>query len=233
MINGWRFRAVVFDLDGTLVDSAPDLTAALNCTLAEVGRPPLTLDAVIGMIGDGAVKLVARAWTATGGIGENDDLGALTTRFLSHYEGSTSTQTKPYTGVAKTLAELAGGGLRLGVCTNKPEAPAKTVLTELALAHHFDVIVGGDSLGNIRKPDPRHLLAVLYQLGVGADAAVMVGDNANDVAVGRATGVPVVVRAGGYTTESPYELGADAVFERYSELIAVLDRLQASSVRPS
>ncbi len=222
------FGAVIFDLDGTLVDSAPDLTRALNRLLDELKRPALDLEAVVGMIGDGATKLVERAMTATGGLGPGDDLGSLTGRFLNLYEGATAVDTRPYPGVCEALANLSAQGCRLGVCTNKPEAPARAVLEDVGLAGFFGAVLGGDSLGEIRKPDPRHLLAVLDRLGIGAGRAVMVGDNANDVAAARAAGLPVILRAGGYTRVPAADLGADLVIEDFAALPAALTTLGAS-----
>ena len=174
-----EIEAVVFDLDGTLVDSAPDLQTAINRLLAEDGRRPLELDEVIGMIGDGATKLVERAYAATGGAGR--DPADLTGRFLAHYEGNAAVRTRPFPGVPETLAELGRRGMALGVCTNKPEAATREVLRDLDLARWFGAVVGGDSLPGVRKPDAAPLLAVLEQLNAAPAAAVMVGDNAERV----------------------------------------------------
>lgn len=218
-----EIRAVVFDLDGTLVDSAPDIRTAVNRLLAELGRPALSLESVIGMIGDGAAKLVVRALHASGG--HDHDPGAATERFLELYEGHTAVATCPYPNVPETLTDLRSGGLILGICSNKPEAPSRAVLRDLGLDGCFAAVFGGDSLDGIRKPDARHLQAVLDALDVPADAAVMVGDNANDVQVARAAGVPVLLRAGGYTKVPAHELGADIVFGDFSELPEALASL--------
>ena len=217
-------KAVVFDLDGTLVDSAPDLATALNALLAEERRRPLTLDEVKTMIGDGAAKLVERAFAATGDVPENDIPG-LTERFLGHYEGHATDLTRPYPGVRETLDRLTADGRVPAVCSNKPEQPTREVLRDLDLDGYFAAVVGGDSLPGIRKPDPRMLQAVLDTVGAAPGESVMVGDNANDVAVARALGVPVIVRAGGYTPLSPAELGADAIIDHFAELREVLARL--------
>ncbi len=218
-------KAVVFDLDGTLVDSAPDLQAAVNRLLAVIGRPPLGLEAVTMMIGDGAAKLVERAVKATGGLSPEDDVALLTQRFLGIYEGHTVERTRPYPGVPELLARLRVDGLALGICTNKPEAPTRELLHELHLDGHFSAVFGGDSLDGVRKPDPRLLQAVLAALDVGAAEAVMVGDNANDVQVARAAGVPVILRAGGYTRVPAEALGADLVIDDLRALPEALGRL--------
>jgi len=219
-----RFKAVVFDLDGTLIDSAPDLRTALNGLLAEHGRRPLTLDEVTAMIGDGASKLVERAFAATGDAA-GDDLVSLTEGFLARYEGKAAVETRPYPGVPETLAGLVADGIALGICTNKPEAPTREILRDLGLDDAFTAIYGGDTIGGVRKPDPRLVLAVLEALGTVPEDAAFVGDNANDVGAARAAGLPIILRAGGYTVVPADELGADAVIAEFRELPGALEGL--------
>jgi phosphoglycolate phosphatase len=219
-----KFKAVVFDLDGTLVDSAPDLANALNALLAEERRRPVALDDVKAMIGDGAAKLVERAFAATGEA-PDDGIDGLTARFLGHYEGHATDLTRPYPGVRETLDRLKADGLVLAVCSNKPEGPTREVLRDLDLDGYFAAVVGGDTIPGVRKPDPRMLQAVLDAVRVPPNAAAMVGDNANDVAVARALGVPVILRADGYTRVPAAELGADAIIDHFAELPDVLARL--------
>jgi phosphoglycolate phosphatase len=218
-----RFKAVVFDLDGTLVDSAPDLANALNALLTEERRRPLSLDEVKAMIGDGAAKLVERAFAATGEA-PDDGIERLTVRFLGHYEGHATDLTRPYPGVRETLDRLKADGLALAVCSNKPEAPTREVLRDLDFDGYFAAVVGGDTIPGVCKPDPRMLQAVLDAVRVPPNAAAMVGDNANDVAVARALGVPVILRADGYTPIPAAELGADAIIDHFAELPAALAR---------
>jgi len=222
-------KAVVFDLDGTLIDSAPDLRSATNRLLAEEGREPLDLRAVTLMIGDGARKLVERAFAATGEPAAEADLDALTARFLGHYEGKAAVDTVAFPGVVRALTVLRDRGLGLGVCTNKPYAPTLEILEELGLRRYIDVVVGGDSIPGVRKPDPGMLRSVLEQLGASPDEALMVGDNANDVASARAAGVAVVVMSYGYTRIPSAELGADRVLDGFDELVATTDALFAPS----
>lgn len=187
-------KAVVFDLDGTLIDSAPDLRAALNKLLRRYGRRPVSLPEVTMMVGDGAAKLVERAFAATGDRpSAAAALAGLTAEFLEFYEGHSTVLTRPYPGVRETLSTLKADGLALGICTNKPEAPTREVVRDLNLVHFFDAIFGGDSIEGVRKPDPRMLRGVLEAMGAAANTAVMVGDAANDVGVARALGVPVIV----------------------------------------
>jgi len=219
-----RIRAVVFDLDGTLIDSAPDLRTALNYLLAEHGRRPLTLSEVTAMIGDGAAKLVERALAATGDVA-GDDLPAMTAAFLAHYEGKAAVETRPYPGVPEALAGLVADGIALGICTNKPEAPTREILRDLGLDRAFTAIFGGDTLDGVRKPDPRLVLAVLDTLEANPENAVFVGDNANDVGAARAAGMPVILRAGGYTVVPAEQLGADVVIAGFDELRGALEGL--------
>jgi phosphoglycolate phosphatase len=221
-----RRRAVVFDLDGTLIDSAGDLTDAVNRLLAEESRPPLGLAAVKGMIGDGARRLVERALAASGPEAPDAALDGLTARFLGHYEGHGAVLTRPYPGVPETLAALKAAGRRLGVCTNKPGGPTREILAELGLAPFFDAVMGGDETP-ARKPDPIHLLAVAAALGAGAASAVLVGDNENDAAAARAAGMPLILVAYGYARVPLAELPAAAVIARFADLPAALERLEA------
>jgi phosphoglycolate phosphatase len=220
-------KAVVFDLDGTLVDSAADLKTAINKLLSEEGRRALALDEVAEMIGDGAMKLVERAFRATGGRDEAESPERLTARFLAFYAGHATDLTRPYPGVPETLALLREQQWALGICTNKPEQATREVLRGLDLDRYFGAVVGGDSIAGVRKPDPRLLLAAIERLGAAPAEAVMVGDNANDVQSARAARVPVIVRAGGYTRVPAPDLGADAVIAAFAELPAALAEVSA------
>ncbi len=219
--------AIVIDLDGTLVDSVPDLRAALNALLAEEGRPALSVDEVKGMVGDGATKLVERGFAATGAAADADALAALVRRFLGLYEGHAALHTRPYPGVPETLRRLSAEGLRLGICTNKPYAATLEVLEALDLRRFFAVVTGGDSLNEVRKPDPRMLLTTLARMDATPEAAVMVGDNANDVAVAHGAGVPVIAVTYGYPKMPPERLGADLLIDRFDQLPTALARLDS------
>ena len=220
------FAAVIFDLDGTLVDSAPDIRAVLNAVLEEDGRPQLDLGAVIAMIGDGAGKLLERALNATGGV-PAEGIASLLGRFRERYDAEPTVLTRPYPQVPEVLAVMQAAGVRLGVCTNKPEPATIGTLNALGLADYFGAVVASGTLaGGITKPDARMLTATLDALGVArGEAAVMVGDAINDVKVARNAGLPVVLRAGGYTVTPAEQLGADAVFADFADLPATLRAL--------
>jgi phosphoglycolate phosphatase len=211
-------KAVIFDLDGTLVDSAPDILVAINKLLAEEGRRPLALEEVAAMIGDGAPKLVERAMNATGEEDAAEDLPTLTRRFLGFYEGHTTDLTRPYPGVPEALERLRSAGVRMGICTNKPERPTRELLSDLGLAPYFQVVFGGDTVQGVKKPDPQLIHAVFNALGARAGETVMVGDAVNDVAAARAAGIPVILRAGGYTRVPAKDLDADRVITDFHEL---------------
>jgi phosphoglycolate phosphatase len=209
-----RPAAVVFDLDGTLVDTAPDLCGTLNRLLVEHGRPTISLSDIRPMIGDGAAKMVERGFGATGGL--PDDVTVLVRRFLELYEVGVADESRPFPEVVATLERLRAAGLRLGVCTNKFTGLSQRLLDQLDLSRYFDVLVGGDVPA--RKPDPRHILMTLEQLGATPATALMVGDSLNDVAAAKAAQVKVVAVTFGYTSTPAIELGADAVIDSFAEL---------------
>lgn len=216
--NSLRFSTVVFDLDGTLVDSAPDLCGVVNDMLHQHGRVILDMDDIRKMVGDGAAKLIERGFGATGGLPA--PLPDLTREFISLYEARIARETRPFPGVVETLERFKAAGLKMGVCTNKTTHLSKRLLDELDLSRFFPVVVGGD--GPARKPDRRHLEVTMQELAAKAGESLMVGDSMNDVAVARNAGVKVVAVTFGYTTIPPRELGADVVIDRFEELNGVV-----------
>ena len=215
-------KAVVFDLDGTLIDSAPDLRFALNRLLNNEGRRELSLDEVIGMIGDGVPKLVERGFQATGSVPETDTLAERVSVFVSDYEINATVHTKLFPGAFQVLEALRDAGVLIGLCTNKPVQATREILAEFEVEGLFNSVVGGDTLGGIRKPDPRHLQAVLDELNVSAGDAVMVGDSANDIAVAKNAGVKAIAVSFGYCHGPVSELDADAVIDHFDNLLDAL-----------
>lgn len=213
-------RAAIFDLDGTLIDSLPDLVTAMNKTLAEWGRDPLSGTELGPMVGDGAGTLVTRAFTARGGL-PGPDVAPVLRRFLDHYEPHAADQTYVWPGVVETLEALRARGIVLAVCTNKPTKATHDVLAALGLDHFFAVVVGGDDTPAL-KPSAEHVNTVLDRLGVHHEEAVMIGDSINDVLAAKGAGLPVVVLSFGYSRVPPHELGADLVLDDFRLLQKVI-----------
>lgn len=224
MIKRLNHSAIVFDLDGTLVDTAPDLHGALAHVLADSGRRTVTLDDVRNIVGDGARAMLERGFAATGGPLEGTAFEAAFQLFLRHYGANVARLSRTFEGVEEVLAGLQEAGAALGVCTNKPQALTEALLEELALDAHFGAVVGGDALP-VRKPDPAHLTATLERLSRGGAPAVMVGDSRNDVAAARGAGLPVVLVSFGYTSVPVADLGADIVIDHFRDLPAALAEL--------
>jgi len=217
-----RPATLVFDLDGTLIHSAPDLHAALNRVLGEAGRDAVTLDQVTRMIGDGVPTLVQRGFDATGG--PPDDPRPWLERFHVLYGRDSATLTTLYPGVMDTLEALATAGHRMAICTNKPIEPTRAVLRSFGLARFFAAIAGGDSLP-VRKPSPGHLLGTLAMMDTGPERAVMIGDSPNDVATALNAGIPVIAVAYGYRRIPAEDLGADILIENFADVPDAIARL--------
>jgi len=202
----------LLDLDGTLVNSVPDLAAALNAVMAGAGLAAFAEAEVAALVGDGVDVLLGRAFAARAHP-QGPEAKAL---FMATYAAHVADATRPYPGVPEGLAALAGAGWRLAICTNKPEALARRIVADLGLADRFAAIGGGDSFPT-RKPDPAHLLATLAQAGGTPDAAVMVGDHANDVAAATAAGVPCIFAGWGYGSPAMAQ-GAAAIATRFADI---------------
>jgi len=212
---------LIFDLDGTLVDSMPDLRAALNEMLGAMHQRELTPGEVRRMIGDGTRALVERALTATRTV---TDVDAAHRRFLQLYEATPVKLSRIYPSVEATLKSLRDSGARFAICTNKPQRATLAVLQGFGIAGYFDAVLGGDTVP-FRKPDPRHLLAAIERLGATINAAVMIGDNENDYAAARAAGIPVILMRYGYLRVPPETLAPDAWLDRFHDVPQALERL--------
>lgn len=219
-----RVRAIIFDLDGTLVDSAPDLLAAANRLLAALGRSTLDLAAIKGMIGDGVRRLVERALAATGEVPAGRALDDAVGQFYEFYLEAPSVLTRPYPGAVSALEELHRRGIVLGVCTNKPAQAAQAILQDLGFSPFLSGLSGGDSAG-VRKPDPGHVLDAVARINGEATSAVMVGDNEHDIHAGKAAGLLMTIAVThGYAHVPHEQLGADRLIDGFDELVPALEQ---------
>jgi len=223
-----------FDLDGTLVDTAPDLIGALNLVLDEQGLPPVPLATERLLVGRGARALVERGFVMAGRDLPEDAVSGLVARFIDLYLGRIATESLPFPGVEGTLDALSAEGVRLVVCTNKRTDLSLALLDALDLTRRFDAVIGADRTP-APKPDPRHVLTAIAEAGGDPAFAVMVGDSLFDIAAARAAEVASVAVSFGYTETPAAELGADALIDDFAALPGVAKELliaRRSGLRP-
>ena len=222
MPSNHRFRAVVFDLDGTLIDSAPDIADALNMVMAELGRVGFTDGKVRQMVGTGWAGLLERCMEMTGGM-PDEGLEWVTERFRTHYVPRSTRLSSLFPTVMETIRELHDDGVAMGICTNKRQEATDIVVEGFGLGPFMGAVVGGDT--GVMKPDPRHVGVVLEKLGVEAADAVMIGDSRADLDAARGLSMPCVLVRYGYTAVPVEELGGDVLIDRMAELHDVLPKL--------
>jgi phosphoglycolate phosphatase len=223
-MSQFPFQLVGFDLDGTLVDSNRDLAPAINHALAVAGRPAVTPDETRKLIGGGARAMLLRVMEVTGGPLPEAEFEAAFGELQLHYAAHIADNTVPYPGCLDTLDALAERGCKLAVITNKIEVNSRLLLDALGMSDRFAVILGGDTLGPGRaKPAPDMIDTAILMMGGGRFA--MVGDSTYDVRAARNAKVPVVALSFGYNDLPAAELGADAVIDRYDQLVPALERL--------
>ena len=209
--------AIVWDLDGTLVDSAPDLASALNTVLDMRGFFTLSITEVRAMIGNGVPKLVERGFNAVGVRPDPAQLDELVAMFVKEYKTCATDNTHPYPGIVEALQKIQNMNIPMGVCTNKPEAFTLQILQGLGLSGYFSSVVGGDST-SARKPDPEPVLACLRGLATEPASSLMIGDSVHDVHAAHAAGVTIGVVPWGYRSAPVEELGADFVLSDVTAL---------------
>ncbi len=210
---------IVYDLDGTLADTASDLMGALNAVLTQEGLAPLPVEKAGTMLGAGGRALIARGFAASGRELAPPKLEALFGDFLAHYNAHIAEQTRLYPGVETALGAFAHAGWRQAICTNKMEGSARLLVEKLGVASRFAFICGQDTFG-VGKPDPKPLLGTIAAAGGVSDRAIMVGDSATDIETARAAGLPVICVDFGYTDIPVSELGPDQVISHFDELAA-------------
>ena len=209
--------AVVWDLDGTLVDSAQDLATALNALLFENGQHSHSVENVRTMIGAGVAKLIERGFRASGAPLDEARRDSMVPRFMEHYTACATDTTRLVPHAREVLEYFYHAGIRQGLCTNKPREVTRQILSALDVVGYFSSIVGGDTTPE-RKPHPLPLLTCLEELETQPEDAVMIGDSGADVGAARAAGVPVILVPDGYTGESAESLGADYVVGSLADL---------------
>jgi phosphoglycolate phosphatase len=215
--------ALIFDLDGTLVDTAPDLLGATNAVLKAESRPRIDPASLRHMVGFGARSLIEQAMTATGAPPEPGQMDRLTEIFIAHYRDHLADFSRPFTGVEETLAGLKARGFRMGILTNKPAELTGPLLQKLGMAGYFAAVYGAGRK-SYSKPDPRIFRDVVEDCGGGP--AVMVGDSITDLATARAAGAPCILMSYGYTPVPAAELGGDAVLDDFAQLPEALKKLK-------
>lgn len=214
---------IIFDLDGTLIDSAPDLHAAVNRVMADIQARPFDLAQVRSFVGNGVPVLIERVMAAR----DLDRSGhaALVSSFLDYYEADATTLTRPYPNAIETLKALRAQGHKLGICTNKPEAPTRDILAEFAVSELFDTVIGGDTLAQ-KKPDPAPLMRAMAELGEGP--AIFVGDSEVDAETAQRAGVPFALYTEGYRKSALQDMPHGASFNDFARLPEALSVLMSA-----
>jgi len=217
---------IVFDLDGTLIDTAPDLISTLNLILAGEGLPPVAYDDARRMIGGGARGMVERALNAQGRHPPKPEIERMFRAFIDHYGAHIAERSRPFPHVDSVLERLGAEGCRLAVCTNKFEFLSVRLLDALKLSHHFLAICGQDTFG-VPKPDPEMLRQTILRAGGAPERAIMVGDSGTDVRTSRAAAIPVVAVDFGYSEVPIATLNPDRLIGSFAELPAAIAEIEA------
>lgn len=215
---------LVFDLDGTLVDTAPDLVAATNHVLEYRGRAPIDGAALRAFVGHGALRMIEEALGADGRELSQRELHELFERFLAYYEANIAVESQPFEGVLSALDRCAAAGARLAVCTNKSERLARQLLDKLDMTRRFAAITGRDTF-KVYKPDPEHLLGTIRLAEGDRARAVMIGDSHVDIATAKAASVPVVAVNFGYSYAPVEEFGPDVIIGHFDEMCDAIAQL--------
>ncbi|MEM6462093.1 MAG: HAD family hydrolase [Pseudomonadota bacterium] len=211
------FDLVIFDLDGTLFDTATDLMASLNHTIGSIGLEPVNLDQMTYLVGRGAMAMIARALELRNSVVNETEMKRLFAVFLDHYGASMPGDTKLYPGAEKAMKRLSNAGIAMAVCTNKTERMAVRLLELTGILSNFKAVTGGDTF-EFRKPDGRHLLGTIEMAGADSSRSLMIGDSINDIAAARNAAIPSIAVPFGYSEHAVEELGADLIMPHYDQL---------------
>lgn len=223
---------VVFDLDGTLVDTAPDLVGATNHALADLGLPGVGAELLRPWVSFGARRMIVEALAHLGAPRSNEEVDRLLQLFLIYYEANIARESRPFPGAVEAMATLLAGGARLAVCTNKRESLTRSLLKALDLDRHFAGLAGRDTF-SVCKPHPDHLLGTIRLAGGEFRRSIMIGDSEVDIATAKAAGVPVVAVSFGYSQIPVARLSPDRIIDDYLSLVPVIRDLHAESARKS
>ncbi len=221
-----RFDTVIYDLDGTLIDSAKDMQMAVSHVLADHGLPQVTEDDVRTFMGQGSKITMSKAFAKNGRTLDDAALSAVTREFVRYYEADPVSHTTAFEGVPEVVARFGRLGLKQGVCTNKFERPSRMILEHLKLMPPITDVAGADTFP-VRKPDPKHILMLVERMGGDPGRTVMIGDSIHDVEAAHGAGLPAVLVSWGYTARPASELGAEAVIEKFGALPEALQQLAA------
>ena len=214
-------RTIVFDLDGTLIDTAPDLVNTLNVVFAQEGLPQVAYETARNLIGGGARAMITRGIEAEGRVLAPAKLDQMFDDFIAHYSAHIADRSRPFPGLVDALDELAGRGCRFAVCTNKLERLSVLLLEQLKLAGRFDVICGQDTFG-MQKPDPEVLRRTVAAAGGRLEDAIMIGDSVTDIRTARAAGIPVIAVDFGYSERPVAEFAPDRIISQFAQLPAAI-----------
>ena len=210
----FKDATIVFDLDGTLVDTAPDLTNALNDVLTRRGLAPVSIEAIRDCIGHGARVMIERSLARAGAEGDVDRMLA---EFLLHYEANIARESRPYPGALEALDRLAAQGARLAICTNKRESLSRLLLQELEIEHYFSALAGRDTFP-VAKPDPGHLTGAIALAGGSPSRSLMIGDSDIDLRAAHAAAIPMILVSFGYGAAPVDGVAPGAVIDHFDEL---------------
>ena len=214
-------RAVIFDLDGTLVDTAPDLMASTNHVLSLLDRRPVTMEEVRAFVGHGARDLIVRCCAATGDALDEKSLGYYHAELLRYYEKNIAVNSAVFPGVIKLLSACEAEGFKMGVCTNKVEGLSVRLLEALDLSKYFGAVVGPDTI-NIAKPNPAPYFETLRRLNIEPKNSIMIGDSETDILTARAAKVPVIAVTFGYTPKPVADFKPDYLVSHFDEIWDIL-----------
>ena len=215
-------EALIFDLDGTLVDTAPDLHAATNHVLGLIDRHPITMAELRAFVGHGAMNLIERGVAATGDAVDQPTLKKLHKLFLEYYGDNIADHSVVFDGVLSVLDKAQLRGLKMGVCTNKVERLSLKLLTELNMMQRFGSLIGGDTLP-VMKPDPSPLIEAAMRLGVNPKRILMLGDSETDIRTAQNAGVPVIAVSFGYTSQHVSAFDPTHIIDHYDEAWPIIE----------